>query len=497
MISKIQKYAVLTNRGISLPLSEFNEREMGTIKKALWMKAFSPNPMQQFEPFPVFRLSSTKIYVPRFYVYNMLIEHGIKEPWNMIPSKLEDSYDIDIEFKGKLRDFQIPIVEAYMNEAKRSGCGLLELMCAAGKTVMALYIIAALKKKAIVIVHKEFLLNQWVERIQEFLPNARIGRIQGQNIDIEDKDIVIGMLQSISMKEYPMSMFQQFGLAIFDECHHISAEVFCRSLFKIVPKYILGLSATMNRKDGLTKLFKMFLGNVVYSKLTRDEDYGVIVRNIHYHDDNREYSDVVYNYMGQVHYSIMIKRICEYIPRCEFILVVLQRLLEEEPRHQIMLLAHNKSILKYLYTAIITRNISTAGYYIGGMKEKDLKITADTKKVVIATYAMAEEALDIKTLSALIMCSPRTDVVQSVGRILRVKHEYRPIVVDIVDSHEMFKQQWTKRKVYYRKNNYEMVELSHTDYLEGKEWRIIKAPVSKAVMCSIKLPPSTNKFVVG
>ena len=490
---KIIKNAFLGNRGITLPMSAFTEAEMNKIKKDLWMKPFVPKGMktQDTNEFPVYRESTSKLYVPRFYIYNMLSDVGYAEPWKYIPSKLNTAASIDVPFKGTLRDFQVPIVEAYMTEVKRSGCGLLELMCAAGKTVLSLYIASQLKMKTIVIVHKEFLLNQWVERIQEFLPTARIGRLQGQVLDIEDKDIVIAMLQSLSMKDYPLSLFSSFGLSIFDECHHISAEVFCRSLFKVVTPYVLGLSATMNRKDGLTKLFKMFLGNIVYSKLTRDEDYNVQIRNIHYSNDDKDYSDVIYNYMGQIHHSIMIKRICEYSPRSEFILKVLADLLKEESRHQVMILAHNKSLLKYLYTAIENRNIAKVGYYVGGMKEKDLKDTADNKQVVIATYAMAEEALDIKTLSALIMATPRADVTQAVGRILRMKHEYRPIVVDIVDEHDVFHSQWEKRKGFYKKNSYEMVELSHEEYLSNTPWRTIKVKTSKpqtlSNTCLIKL----------
>ena len=62
------------------------------------------------------------------------------------------------------------------------------------------------------------------------------------------------MLQSLSMKNYPQTMFESFGLTIVDEVHHIAAEVFVRSLFKIVTKYVLGLSATMQRKDGHMRL---------------------------------------------------------------------------------------------------------------------------------------------------------------------------------------------------------------------------------------------------
>ena len=69
---------------------------------------------------------------------------------------------------------------------------------------------------------------------------------------------------------------------------------------------------------------------------------------------------------------------------------------------------------------------------------------------------MASEGLDIKTLTTLVMASPKTDVCQSVGRILRVKHG-RPLVIDIVDQQDIFKNQWHKRRAYYVKQNYDIL----------------------------------------
>jgi len=82
---------------------------------------------------------------------------------------------------------------------------------------------------------------------------------------------------------------------------------------------------------------------------------------------------------------------------------------------------------------------------------------------VLATYAMAAEALDIKTLSTLVMASPKTDIEQSVGRILRTRGQ-NPIVVDIVDSHDYLKGQWLKRKAFYKKCNYKIFSMSSTKY---------------------------------
>ena len=127
-----------------------------------------------------------------------------------------------------------------------------------------------------------------------------------------------------------------------------------------------------------------------------------------------------------------------------------------------MILAHNKNLLIYLHDAINHRNIASVGYYIGGMKAADLKVT-ESKKIIVATYAMAAEALDIKTLTTLVLATPKTDVTQAVGRILRVKHE-QPLVIDIVDSHELFVKQWKKRRQFYIKNKYTIMETSNKNF---------------------------------
>jgi superfamily II DNA or RNA helicase len=315
-------------------------------------------------------------------------------------------------------------------------------------------------------------LNQWIERIQQFLPKARVGRIQGQIIDIEDKDIVIGMLQSLSMKEYPASIFESFGFTIIDEVHHISSQTFSNALFKIVTKYMLGLSATMNRKDGTTRVFKMFLGDVIF-KGKRDEQHNVIVKAIEYHVEDDDFNHVITDFRGNVSYSSMISKLCEYNRRSEFIIKVVVNLLNDNPKQQIIILAHNRNLIKYLHDAIQHRKIATVGYYVGGMKETALK-ESENKQVIIATYSMASEGLDIKTLTTLIMSTPKTDIQQSVGRILREKHN-QPIVVDIIDSHEPFKNQWKKRRSFYMKEKYKITYITSDKFhsFGESEWTTV------------------------
>ena len=462
----------LGQKGYTISKNELTIEQQKKIRNDLTIKPFSLRECSSMnndeKSFPAYRESTNKFYIPHYYGIE---NYGVPKQY-----KISEGNNINLSFNGKLRENQEIVVNTYLKHVKQVcfGGGLLELPCAYGKTVLSLNIISQLQKKTFIIVHKEFLMNQWIERIQQFLPKARVGKIQGPIIDIDDKDIVIGMLQSLSMKEYPPSIFESFGLTIIDEVHHISSEVFSNSLFKLVTKYMLGLSATMNRKDGTTKVFKMFLGDVIF-KGKRDEAREVVVHGIQYEVDDDEFNEIKTDYRGNPAYSSMISKLCEYNRRSEFILKVLSNMLETNPNQQIMILAHNKNLLKYLHDAVAHRNIATTGYYVGGMKETALKET-EGKQVVIATYAMAAEALDIKTLTTLIMATPKTDIEQSVGRILREKHS-SPIVVDIIDSHDLFQNQWRKRKTFYKKENYKIIYTTSPEYsADTSKWKILYTP---------------------
>jgi len=281
------------------------------------------------------------------------------------------------------------------------------------------------------------------------------------DIEVEDNhNFVLGTKTGGKQKDF-------IDGPVVSNCHHISAEVFSRVLFKVVTPYALGLSATMKRKDGLTKVLKMFLGEVVYKKERKGED-NVLVKAVNYYLDDDEFLEISLNYRQQVNYTAMMKKLCELNHRREFILKVLEDLVEKgEEDTQIMVLGHYKTILTYIYEAIKHRGIATVGYYIGGMNEVELK-KSEGKKIIIATYAMAEEGLDIKTLTTLVMATPKSDVTQAVGRILRKKRD-ESLVIDIVDPHIIFQKQYMKRKRFYKKQNFQLKETDIDGYYKD-EW---------------------------
>jgi len=459
----------LGKKGYTIPKSIISKEDNDIIRKELFVK-----PMiigvnyggQDGEntAFPVFRENTNKIYIPRFY--------GIERYGSPNRNEIDAGDDIVVAFAKPLRDYQEKIIETYVNHVNKpivdnalqehGGGGVLEVPCGRGKTVMGLKIISILKKKTLILVHKEFLMNQWIERIGEFLPTAKVGKIQGPVFDINQKDIVIGMIQTLYDKEYPADTFSSFGLTIVDEVHRIGSEQFSRTLFKTITPYMLGISATVDRKDKLTRILYMFIGDKIYSEERNDED-SVCVRAINYVCNDSEFNEVEMDYRGNPKYSTMITKLCAYGPRSDFIVRVIGDLMVEEPDNQIMILCHNRSLLKYLFEAIEYRAFATIGYYVGGMKQTNLQET-ETKQIVLATYAMAAEALDIKTLSTLVMVTPKTDIIQSVGRILRVKHD-NPRIVDIVDAHGIFQNQWNQRRRFYKKCNYRIRQIDSRQYV--------------------------------
>lgn len=447
-------------RGFTIFKSELNDSEREEIRRELTVKPVVPKmALHTAVSFPIYKESVQKMYMPIYWGLSRF-------PTPCIDIRLPLGDNICLPFAGQMRDYQQAIVSKYMNHVEKCGPfggGLFDVMTGSGKTVMALNIISQMKKKTLIIVHKSFLLNQWLERIEQFLPDARVGRIQGECVDIDNKDIVIGMLQSLSMKEYHENTFKSFGLLICDEVHHLSAEVFVRALQCITTRYTLGLSATMQRKDGLSKVFKMFLGDILH-KDKRTNEHEVLVHACHFKTNDPEFNQVKHDWRGNPMYSVMISRLCAYEPRSLYILSLIHHVFATAPSSHLMVLAHNKSLLVYLYKSIQnTPGSPTVGYYLGGMKEKDLKLSED-KQIILATYAMASEGLDIKTLTTLIMATPKTDVTQSVGRILRTK-DHQPVVYDVVDEHGLFQGQWRKRNAFYKKSGYQ-VQHSNSDNLQ-------------------------------
>jgi superfamily II DNA or RNA helicase len=422
-----------------------------SLRKELTVKPYVPsvfvNP-RYVKKYPVYHETENFIYVPK--------QFGIKR-WGEPVSEITAISSLDRwTFNGSIRPTQVEVVDAYLKPEVKDG--MICLQTGGGKTVCALYIASQLKVKTLIIVHNTFLKDQWEDRIRAFLPSATIGHIQGETIDVEGKDVVIAMIQSISMKEYPKETFRGFGLTIIDECHHIASEVFVQAFQKITSKHMLGLSATPDRKDGLMYVIEWFLGPILYKSESGDKVDDLVRVEMYKHEPaDIDFNRILLNAQGVMNVAGMVNKLAEFKSRTEMIIRILNDILKSEPDRQILVLSdrvqHCKDMMALLdpaTAAILAQNVASS---------KRAEFCA-SKKILIATYSMCKEGFDVASLNTLVMATPRPDIDQIVGRILRTEKSKRtvhPLIVDIVDS--TFRRQFQSRLKLYKDRNYVVDEM--------------------------------------
>jgi superfamily II DNA or RNA helicase len=444
---------VLTSRGYAIRKDSLTQQEQQQIRSELTV---APKAMTRSgpagKPFTIYYESPLRFYVPRHWARE---KYGVEE-YNAMPEG--NDLPNHVKFKGKPYDYQEQIIKKFTDADSN---GLICVPCGKGKTFMALSIAARLNKRFLVIVDKEFLLNQWKGEMEAFFPGLRIGILQGPRaeVDPEEYDCTLCMIQSLVQKTYPENTFKTYGFTIFDECHHLGASNFSQALLKVQTKWMLGLSATPTRDDGLTKVFEWYLGKPVYWEKRREADPTVIVRCLNFHLDDPKYSEVPVDYKGEPVLARLLTKIVESEERNQWISEKILELIGEETR-RILVLGERIKQLERIEEILLANNpLINIGYYIGGMKEEKRETAGREAKVLLASYAMASEAMNIKTLNTVILASPRKKVEQSVGRILRERPQDRkvpPLILDIVDSHGMYQGQWRKRKVFYKACGYKI-----------------------------------------
>lgn len=441
----------ITSSGCYVEIDTLNKLDYENIVRELTVE-----PIQKYQTntkYRIYKKNKKWLIIPRYYAYNKCKD---------IPIEMSVGYDINVTFHGNLKKEtnQIEAAKNTIESLKNKHGGILNLPTGYGKTTVALYVLSKLKKKTLIVVHKEFLMNQWIEKIKQFIPEAKIGKIQGEEIDIVDKDIVIGMLQSLSMKDYDKIIFETFGLTIIDEAHHICTRTFSQFLMKYSTKKILGLSATLNRSDGLTKVLHWFMGDITYTIKRSNQRHVTIMKkmyNCEMYKDN-----FPLNIKRDANIPEAINKITEIQKRNEMIIEEIERLYREG--RKILLLSDRREHCKNLIE-MLTKKGYVCGLYIGGVQMRELKAT-EKLNIIIGTYSLAHEGLDISDLDTLILSTPKSNIEQAVGRILRETDgkKNKPLVIDIIDKWGVFEKQYYKRQIYYKQTgfNIENEELEET-----------------------------------
>ena len=449
---------VLTTKGYSVRKTLLTPAQTALIQKELLVapklnSKFATAAMTAAATFKLYRESPTRWYLPRAWA---TAAFGPPQS-SVVPAGA--ALRPELVFQGKPYDYQENIISSFMNAGAN---GLICVPCGKGKTFMALGIAARIKKRFLVVVDKEFLMNQWRGEMEALIPGIRIGILQGPKREVEEDkyDCTICMIQTVCGQEFQDGTFSGYGFTIFDECHHLGAQHFSKVLQRVQTASMLGLSATPTREDGLSKVFTWFLGEPVYWEKTREPDPTVEVKSVAIATEDVVYNTVPTDWRGEPVMARLLGNILGCGDRNKEILRWILRL-AAEPARKILVLSERIGHLNAIEELVKNTGDTTLtmSYYVGGMKEAVREGGAATARILLASYAMASEAMNIKTLNTVILASPRKQVEQSTGRILRVRADQRsvpPVIVDIVDSHSMYQGQWRKRSAYYKKCSYQI-----------------------------------------
>lgn len=403
--------------------------------------------------------------VPRYYGVS---QFGPPEKEDDPPGTREDmSFQGRLRDAGGQRDAASSVLKA-MRDPNRRGATLV-LPCGFGKTVVSLYVASQMRTKTLILCHKSCLLEQWRERIRQYVPDAKIGLVQGSTAEASDEHaFVLGMLQSVYSHEYPPGTLTGFGVLIVDEAHHVPASTFLTAVSKVGAHSTLALTATPDRRDGLTDLLYATMGKVEF-KVERPpmEEGTVEVRRLPCHPGVREK-----RLRGQntVNLSKLITDLSSDEARTDSIVQHVLALLDQDsPERYVMILSDRTAQLKEMqrklldskHPAFASDPHGGARLLIGATKPKDRE-GALNARVVLTTYPFSQEGVDKPRLDTLVMATPKGDTVQAIGRILRQHPDKAtPLVLDYTDSvdsgvlHGLF----AKRRRTYNDHGFEVLHL--------------------------------------
>ena len=431
---------------------------------------------------------------------------------------LELSSEIKLRDDAILHEYQLCARTNTLKTLDKWGGATIIADCGAGKTLMGLSIALALKRKTLILCNRSFLMQQWkydicgkewtwsndnslsktkewrikcakckfmqylsednfeknctkcnfefcmedkswtIEPKLGWMDHARVGWLQSSDIkkhDYVDKDFVISSIESVSQCNYSKDILSQFGTIIIDEMHHLGSLTLSQVLPLLPSRYILGISATPERNDGLEHALYWLAGptSFVWKRLPSitGKSNTVIVKKILFEDGERK--EIIYK-SGQMGFAQMITLLSQDEKRNLLIIDLIKKSIDEG-RKKVLIVTSIVDHAKFLCESLKDYKVSLV---YGGCKPNQLTIAkSNLVNVVVATYQFLEEGYDDNTLDTLIMALPRSKIQQVVGRCERT-HENKlvPIVYDIVDTFSVFEAMGWKRTKFYKSRGFKI-----------------------------------------
>lgn len=356
----------------------------------------------------------------------------------------------NIQFNGELRKEQRKAVDAVF----KFDIGVLHAPTAFGKTVTAIGLLCKRKVNTLILVHNKQLIDQWQERLKAFTTNVEIGVITGSKKK-PTKSVDVATYQTLLNRSDNTvnPVVHEYGQIIIDECHHLSAPQYEKLLGEVHAKYVLGISATLERRDGHQPIIFMQAGRVRHTISSSSS-----VKFI----QSLQKKEVLFEPPLQLaaqdprpHIADVYRWLIEHEKRNQLIISDIEAEVKQE--RVPIVLTERREHAKLLSEMLTQRAIQNE-VLVGAMKKKDRDEVNEklaTTQVLVATGRFIGEGFDLPRLDTLVLALPvswKGVLVQYVGRIQREydgKTEIR--VIDYVDMKiPMLARMYTKRNRGYK-----------------------------------------------
>lgn len=369
-----------------------------------------------------------------------------------------DSFtSIAFEFKGTLRKNQKVIRKEAINHLNKRGSIIISAYPGFGKTVTAINLVNKIGLKSIILVNKVVLMKQWVEAAKSFT-NLRDDQIiklspptksQRENVSkltkwknklLHASLIVVNALNVPKME----GMFSDVGTVIVDECHQLMSKRMSEALLYLHPRYLIGLSATPYRIDGLDALLDLYFSK---ERLTRKLMKSHTVYEVT--TGFKPLSELTEQ--GRLNWNVLLNSQSDDEKRNRMIIDTAKKLKDRV----ILILTKRVSQAEHLKITMKKEGVEVDGLY-GSSSTFD-----ETCRVLVGTSSKIGVGFDHKRLDCLILASDVKEYfIQFLGRVFR-SPKTEPIIIDFVDSHPVLKRHFRTRKKVYIKHGGKIIKTTH------------------------------------
>jgi superfamily II DNA or RNA helicase len=343
-------------------------------------------------------------------------------------------------FDGELRKEQIEVKDEAIDHLNKTGSTVISSYCGFGKTFLGIYIATRIKLKTIIIVNRLVLIEQWKESINMFCPKAIVQVLTTKS---EDESADFYIMNAINVPKLGKKFFKYIGMVIVDELHLIMSEMLSQCMQSLVPRYLLGLSATPYRTDGFEPLINLYFGDRRINRKLFREHLVFKVSTDFIPEQERAKN-------GRINWSSVIDSQANNVDRNELIIKIIKHF-------------HDRVFL------VLVKRISQGDYLFERLQEEKVDVTSlmgknqeynKKSRVLVGTTGKCSVGFNHPLLNTLIMGADIVSYwIQVMGRIMRTKDGV-PMVFDLVDNNPLLVKHFRERRAVYIEHGGKIKEFS-------------------------------------